>query len=205
VLGQPTGPGAGTHGTHTADCTCIPLVCVCPLTTLYARPSLSLPEQVEALVNYIVNEPAEDASDKLKFVYPYKVTPLPVSPPQRLPVGCLLCSRACAPAFPLAFACSFRMPLHHKAPLTSPTPFRPRRPALIAPLFLPRFSHRRSCHLMWDPSMIACSAMRRCWTSSLQLSMPRRCLQSISTSPSMSLNLLTHSSLPVSLSVPVCL
>ena len=76
---------------HTADCTCIALVCVS-----LARPSLSLPEQVEAMVNYIVNEPAEDASDKLKFVYPYKVTPLPVSPPQRLPVPCLLCSLACA-------------------------------------------------------------------------------------------------------------
>lgn len=33
---------------------------------------LSLPEQVEAMVNYIVDAPAEDASDKLKFVYPYK-------------------------------------------------------------------------------------------------------------------------------------
>ena len=35
--------------------------------------SLSLPEQVEAMVNYIVEEPAFDATDKLKFVYPYKV------------------------------------------------------------------------------------------------------------------------------------
>ena len=87
------------------------------------------------MVNYIVNEPAEDASDKLKFVYPYKVTPLPVSPPQRLPVGCLLCSRACAPAFPLAFACSFRTLLHHKA-------FPPDFPHSILPSS-PR-SHRSS-------------------------------------------------------------
>jgi len=42
-----------------------------------ARRSLSLPEQVEAMVNYIVDAPAEDASDKLKFVYPYKVAPHP--------------------------------------------------------------------------------------------------------------------------------
>eukprot|EP00277_Geminigera_cryophila_P038620 CAMPEP_0173103860 /NCGR_PEP_ID=MMETSP1102-20130122/38721_1 /TAXON_ID=49646 /ORGANISM="Geminigera sp., Strain Caron Lab Isolate" /LENGTH=182 /DNA_ID=CAMNT_0013998915 /DNA_START=114 /DNA_END=658 /DNA_ORIENTATION=+ len=33
---------------------------------------LSLPEQVEAMVNYIVEEPASEATDKLKFVYPYK-------------------------------------------------------------------------------------------------------------------------------------
>ena len=36
--------------------------------------SLSLPEQVEAMVNYLVDEPPEDASDKLKLVYPYKVS-----------------------------------------------------------------------------------------------------------------------------------
>ena len=36
--------------------------------------SLSLPEQVEAMVNYIVDEPPEDANDKLKLVYPYKVS-----------------------------------------------------------------------------------------------------------------------------------
>ena len=29
------------------------------------------------MVNYIVDAPAEDASDKLKFVYPYKVAPHP--------------------------------------------------------------------------------------------------------------------------------
>lgn len=36
--------------------------------------SLSLPEQVEAMVNYIVAEAPADATDKIKFVYPYKVT-----------------------------------------------------------------------------------------------------------------------------------
>ena len=33
---------------------------------------LSLPEQVEAMVNYIVDEPPADASDKVRLVYPYK-------------------------------------------------------------------------------------------------------------------------------------
>ena len=36
--------------------------------------SLALPEQVEAMVNYIVDEPPEDASDKQKHVYPFKVS-----------------------------------------------------------------------------------------------------------------------------------
>jgi hypothetical protein len=40
------------------------------------RNSLSLPEQVEAMVNYIVGEAPSDATDKIKFVYPYKVTRL---------------------------------------------------------------------------------------------------------------------------------
>ena len=47
--------------------------CQITLTAYLVAHSLSLPEQVEAMVNYIVDEPAADASDKLKLVYPYKV------------------------------------------------------------------------------------------------------------------------------------
>ncbi len=40
--------------------------------------SLAQPQQVEALVNYIVAEPETDATDKLKFIYPYKVIIAPL-------------------------------------------------------------------------------------------------------------------------------
>lgn len=34
--------------------------------------SLALPEQVQALIDYVVTEPAADSEDKVKFIYPYK-------------------------------------------------------------------------------------------------------------------------------------
>mmetsp|Transcript_6373 Transcript_6373/g.14944 ORF Transcript_6373/g.14944 Transcript_6373/m.14944 type:complete len:624 (-) Transcript_6373:68-1939(-) len=33
---------------------------------------LALPEQVQALIDYVVTEPAADSEDKVKFIYPYK-------------------------------------------------------------------------------------------------------------------------------------
>jgi hypothetical protein len=34
--------------------------------------SLACPEQVEALIDYVVTEPPEDSEGKVKFIYPYK-------------------------------------------------------------------------------------------------------------------------------------
>ncbi len=51
--------------------------------------SLAQPQQVEALVNYIVAEPDTDATDKLKFIYPYKVLFSPV--PDFPTAGSLAC------------------------------------------------------------------------------------------------------------------
>jgi hypothetical protein len=35
---------------------------------------LALPEQVEALINYVVSEVAPESDDKTKFIYPYKAS-----------------------------------------------------------------------------------------------------------------------------------
>jgi hypothetical protein len=36
--------------------------------------SLALPEQVDALLNYVVREVPPDSDDKTKFIYPYKAS-----------------------------------------------------------------------------------------------------------------------------------
>lgn len=36
--------------------------------------SLSVPEKIDEMLNYVVNEPPEDADDKIRYLYPYKVT-----------------------------------------------------------------------------------------------------------------------------------
>ena len=45
--------------------------------------SLATPEQVQALIDYVVTEPPEDSEGKVKFIYPYKSSE--VVPNQRHP------------------------------------------------------------------------------------------------------------------------
>ncbi len=118
----------GRHASVITGCVmcCCATDCGCARRAAWRR-SLSLPEQVEAMVNYIVEEPAADANDKSKFVYPYKVPDTPLRGSSRLlaPRG-LVTSAVLPPAICSAVAstcCDGEIFLVRTVPFLSLTPF----------------------------------------------------------------------------------